>query len=343
MTSPIFFFLYLSVIEDTMSDNFEKFKNIPDKDERRVAEFLDKIGFLFIDSRSVFKKSESEEELWTFVGEEKHQRYKKTFDEIKNRGISFDTINGIQLSRLTEYEKAVVLDAMRESVNFVKYKSAEMLYKMDQLKIEIKDEIRKSDLSQNEKDSILSDFDFYTDSKRTETINALGNSIITMQSSLSIQESPQKIGSDINSYYNAIANKQPPVSSNIKTNSKGGGCLIATATYGSELAPQVQQLRELRDNSLLQTASGTSFMVGFNQFYYSFSPTIADWERESPVFKEMVKITLTPMISSLSILNYVDMDSEASVLGYGISLIMLNVGMYFVAPVIVIHTIRKKV
>ena len=125
-------------------------------------------------------------------------------------------------------------------------------------------------------------------------------------------------------------------------NSKGGGCLIATATYGSELAPQVQQLRELRDNSLLQTASGTSFMSSFNDFYYSFSPTIADWERENSVFKEAVKITLTPMITSLSILNYVDMDSESEVLGYGISLILLNVGMYFVAPGIVIHTIKKK-
>ena len=83
-------------------------------------------------------------------------------------------------------------------------------------------------------------------------------------------------------------------------------------------------------------------MSSFNQFYYSFSPTIADWERENPAFKEAVKITLTPMISSLSILNYVNMDSEVSVLGYGISLIMLNVGMYFVAPAVVIHTIRKK-
>ena len=123
---------------------------------------------------------------------------------------------------------------------------------------------------------------------------------------------------------------------------KGGGCLIATATYGSELAPQVQQLRELRDNYLLQTASGTSFMNSFNQFYYSFSPTIADWERENPIFKESVKITLTPLISSLSILNYVDMESEVSVLGYGISLILLNMGMYFVAPVVIVHQIKKK-
>ena len=123
---------------------------------------------------------------------------------------------------------------------------------------------------------------------------------------------------------------------------QGGGCLIATAMYDSELTPQIQQLRELRDNKLLQTESGTSFINTFNDFYYSFSPTIADWERENPAFKEFVKISLTPMISSLSILNYVDMDSEAKVLGYGISLIMLNVGMYFVAPVGVIMVIRKQ-
>src|SRR4030066_1992046 len=49
-----------------------------------------------------------------------------------------------------------------------------------------------------------------------------------------------------------------------------GGCLIATATLGSELAPQVQQLRELRDNTLLQTKSGAAFMSGFNELYYSF-------------------------------------------------------------------------
>ncbi len=125
-------------------------------------------------------------------------------------------------------------------------------------------------------------------------------------------------------------------------NSNGGGCLIATATYGSELAPQVQQLRELRDNQLLNTESGTSFMKHFNDFYYSFSPVIADYERENPVFKEMVKIAITPMVSSLSILNYVDMDSESEVLGYGISLIVLNGLMYVGIPIAGIITIRKR-
>ncbi len=128
----------------------------------------------------------------------------------------------------------------------------------------------------------------------------------------------------------------------INNSDSGGGCLIATATYGSELAPQVQQLRELRDNSLLQTESGTSFMNYFNDFYYSFSPVIADYERENPVFKEMVKIAITPMVSSLSILNYVDMDSESSVLGYGISLIVLNGMMYVGIPIAGIVVIRKR-
>ena len=122
--------------------------------------------------------------------------------------------------------------------------------------------------------------------------------------------------------------------------SKGGGCLIATATYGSELAPQVQQLRELRDNQLLSTESGSNFMNSFNEFYYSFSPTIADLERQNPVFKEAVKIGITPLLSSLSIMQYADSDSE--VLGIGISVIMLNIGMYFAIPAIVIIGIKRK-
>jgi len=122
----------------------------------------------------------------------------------------------------------------------------------------------------------------------------------------------------------------------------GGGCLIATATFGSELAPQVQELRELRDNTLLQTSSGSAFMDGFNSFYYLFSPTIADWERQNPAFKEAVKITITPLLTSLSILNYVGIDSEEKMLGYGIGIILLNIGMYFVAPAFLITRLNKK-
>jgi len=124
---------------------------------------------------------------------------------------------------------------------------------------------------------------------------------------------------------------------------EGGGCLIATAAYGSEMAPQVQFLREIRDGKVMTTQSGTAFMTTFNQFYYSFSPAVADYERENPVFKEVVKVTLTPMLASLTLLNYVDVDSEQEILGYGIGIILLNIGMYFVAPAAAIIAIKNKI
>ena len=128
----------------------------------------------------------------------------------------------------------------------------------------------------------------------------------------------------------------------VEEKKSGGGCLIATATFGSEMAPQVQFLREIRDNTVLQTESGASFMTGFNQFYYSFSPAIADYERENPVFKEVVKLTITPLLTSLTILNYVDIDTEEEMLGYGIGVILLNIGMYFVAPAAILFKIKNR-
>ena len=111
---------------------------------------------------------------------------------------------------------------------------------------------------------------------------------------------------------------------------EGGGCLIATAAYGSEMSPQVQMLREIRDNQLMNTEAGKSFMSGFNEMYYSFSPYIADYERENPMFKEVVKLGLTPMLSSLAIME--NANSESEVLGLGLSVIALNLGMYIALP-----------
>ncbi|NNM36429.1 MAG: hypothetical protein HKO48_04870, partial [Nitrosopumilus sp.] len=103
-----------------------------------------------------------------------------------------------------------------------------------------------------------------------------------LEESIVVQEPNQVIESNEIEIENEITEEQID-------DSQGGGCLIATAAYGSEMAPQVQLLREIRDNQLLNTNSGVSFMTGFNSLYYSFSPYIADMERQSPVFKEMVK------------------------------------------------------
>ena len=69
---------------------------------------------------------------------------------------------------------------------------------------------------------------------------------------------------------------------------------------------------------------------------------VADYERENPVFKEAVKVSLTPLLTSLTLLNYVDVDTEEEMLGYGIGIILLNEGMYFVAPAVLIIALKRK-
>jgi len=140
-----------------------------------------------------------------------------------------------------------------------------------------------------------------------------------------------------------ILSQESPImtpSEDKSTEEEGGGCLIATAAYGSEMAPQVQMLREIRDNQLMNTESGKSFMTGFNELYYSFSPHIADMERESPIFKEIVKAGLTPMLSTLAIMD--SAESESEVIGLGLSVIALNLGMYLGVPAIAAVGIKRR-
>jgi len=72
---------------------------------------------------------------------------------------------------------------------------------------------------------------------------------------------------------------------------------------------------------------------------HCFSPTIADMERKHPLFKEIVKLAITPMISTLSLME----NAESEVLGLGLSVIILNLGMYLGVPAIVVIGIRKKI
>ena len=47
------------------------------------------------------------------------------------------------------------------------------------------------------------------------------------------------------------------------------------------------------------------------------------------------------MLSTLSILNHAEINSEEEMLSYGIGIILMNVGIYFAAPAIIIYKIRK--
>lgn len=79
------------------------------------------------------------------------------------------------------------------------------------------------------------------------------------------------------------------------------GCLIATAAFGSELSPQVQYLRNFREQYILSTAAGSAFMNAFNSAYYSFSPQVADYERDQPWLQTVVKAGLYPLFGILMV------------------------------------------
>ena len=102
-------------------------------------------------------------------------------------------------------------------------------------------------------------------------------------------------------------------------NQTGGKCLIATAAFGSELAPQVQFLREFRDNTVMTTAVGSSFLTVFNTAYYSFSPTVADIERNNSFLQESVRAGITPLLAILQVAKFSSVgDGELSILASGI-------------------------
>lgn len=119
---------------------------------------------------------------------------------------------------------------------------------------------------------------------------------------------------------------------------QGNGCLVATAAYGTELAPQVQSLREIRE-SVRQTGAGASFMRHFEAGYYAFSPAVADLERQNPAFRDAVRAAVTPMLAALSIMD--GADSESSVVGYGLLAVLANLGIYAGAPAAAVLGARR--
>jgi hypothetical protein len=112
--------------------------------------------------------------------------------------------------------------------------------------------------------------------------------------------------------------------------------MIATATYASELSPEVRFLREFRDSSILKTNAGSNFMVAFNAWYYSFSPGVAQFIREQPTVRSAAKLALYPLIGILRIgaaaFSLVPMNREAGAILSGLIVSSLIGVVYLAIP-----------
>ena len=123
----------------------------------------------------------------------------------------------------------------------------------------------------------------------------------------------------------------------------GGGCLIATAAFGSELSPEVQYLRNFRDHYIFSTMAGSNFMNVFNTWYYSFSPYVADYERQQPWFQESVRILIYPLLGALSISEkaYSLFPGEAGAIIAGLVASSI-IGMVYVSPLLLaVEKVKK--
>ncbi len=125
-----------------------------------------------------------------------------------------------------------------------------------------------------------------------------------------------------------------------------GGCLIATATYGSELSPEVQFLRGFRDRQVLATFAGSEFMEAFNAWYYSFSPSVANFIANNPTVRVAVKILLYPLIGilhlSASVYSAFSFSPELAVCLAGLLASALIGIVYFSPPVLAVLAILRK-
>lgn len=123
------------------------------------------------------------------------------------------------------------------------------------------------------------------------------------------------------------------------------GCIIATAAYGSELAPELQFLRDFRDRLVYSTFAGAQFMEAFEAWYYSFSPPIAALIDESSLIRQLVRIALYPLIFSLHISTVVysafSFNGEVAVIMAGLGASML-IGTIYVSPIALLSSYVAK-
>lgn len=127
----------------------------------------------------------------------------------------------------------------------------------------------------------------------------------------------------------------------------GGGCLIATATYGSELSDEVLFLRSFRDGSILKTNAGSSFMTVFNAWYYSFSPAVAQLIREHSLLRTALKFTLYPLMGILragaAIFDLLPGNVEAAAVASGLVVSALIGVIYVALPLTVVLACSQRV
>jgi hypothetical protein len=122
--------------------------------------------------------------------------------------------------------------------------------------------------------------------------------------------------------------------------------VIASAAYGSELAPEVQFLRGFRDRSVTSSFAGRQFMNVFNEFYYSFSPTVARLTASHRFLSAGVRALIYPLVGSLHVAATAfqeirQFNLELAILLSGV-LASCLIGIAYVSPIMIMWAFLKR-
>ena len=125
------------------------------------------------------------------------------------------------------------------------------------------------------------------------------------------------------------------------------GCIIATAAYGSEMTPEVAYMRHVRDDMIGSNKVGRTLVIGWNIFYYSWSPLMAGWIANSEVLQATFRILLIPLISIVHSTAFVyaaiaSVNPVFASINAFIFAAILSIVVYIVVPAYAFVTIHKR-
>jgi hypothetical protein len=133
----------------------------------------------------------------------------------------------------------------------------------------------------------------------------------------------------------------PPPSSG---NNGGGQCIIATAAYGSPMAPEVVYMRFVRDSLIGSTPTGKEFRDAAMWFYYLWSPYVANWISTSDSLRALFRILLIPLdliiSATATIFNGLGKSDLAAVTAFDFALIM-SLAVYVALPIRLVREARR--
>jgi len=128
----------------------------------------------------------------------------------------------------------------------------------------------------------------------------------------------------------------------------GPRCVIVTAAYGSEMAPDVVYMRFVRDNLIGFSPMGRTLVAAFNAFYYSWSPSVAKVIAGNELLRAIFRVVLLPLIGivRITVLSFTAMTNIAgstdlaSVVAFLVAAVM-TVAVYVAFPVLVALEIKQ--